>query len=344
MSSPSTAVMARFVGAGAPTTADMTAWLVEAGVHAIATTLGTHISVGSIDDCDTVGRALARLVAARGDAVGLQIEGPHAASTVTGSDSDSHGISNAIATCTGLTGSSSGSIGADHAALLDDTIDARRAAWSTWGSVDEDVLTLLLSPERMGGPPWPSARQAFRLARRPGAVLLASDGLSDPFDDSWQHGEVPRNGFEVEFYAATADNVRVGPGSWLWDLVWEMSQFAADRQHHSGQQYAGLIDELGLLSTELFNVGIPQQYQQRFINAQGRVGVLLGLGVYGEPPSARIDGPLSPIRLVNVKLLTVAELAYAIEHRDAGRAELARRFAMQGDVRISTLDRTSVIL
>jgi len=40
------------------------------------------------------------------------------------------------------------------------------------------------NPALLGGPKWPALRQAFRVVRRKtGNVILASDGLSDPFDD-----------------------------------------------------------------------------------------------------------------------------------------------------------------
>ena len=46
------------------------------------------------------------------------------------------------------------------------------------------MLSHLVSPTLSGGPKWPALRQAFRLVRRPnGNIILASDGLSDPFDD-----------------------------------------------------------------------------------------------------------------------------------------------------------------
>jgi hypothetical protein len=43
------------------------------------------------------------------------------------------------------------------------------------------------------------------------------------------------------------------------------------------------------------------------------------------PPEIR--GPLSPIRLVNAKLLTLDELAFAIEGEEAARRSLADSFA-----------------
>ena len=220
----------------------------------------------------------------------------------------------------------------DHVDLLRRTDEARHAAWSTWGAVDDDVFTHLISPMFMGGPKWPNTRQAFRAVRRPGEVLLASDGLSDPYDDA----ELARNGLEHEFYATTADPLDQVPGSWLWDLVWQMSQFAAG---HVG--LAGLLDEMTLLSTELYDVGIPEAQRERFVNSDQRVAVMLGL--HDSTPPSTVDGPLSRIRLVNVKLMTLDELEYVLSRNEEGRRDLAHHFAAQGRPLASSLDRPSVV-
>jgi hypothetical protein len=220
----------------------------------------------------------------------------------------------------------------DHEELMRRTAEARHTAWSTWGTPDDDVLTHLISPMLAGGPKWPNTRQAFRVVRRPGEVLLASDGLADPYDDEG----VARNGLEHECYATTADPLDQVPGTWLWDLVWQMSQFAAG---HGG--LAGLLDEMSLLSTELYDVGIPDSHRARFVNADARVAVMLGL-VDTAPPSS-VEGPLSPIRLINIKLMTLDELDYVLDHNEEGRRELARRYSAQGRALACSLDRPSVV-
>ncbi|MEG1052532.1 MAG: hypothetical protein RSF79_10870, partial [Janthinobacterium sp.] len=60
---------------------------------------------------------------------------------------------------------------------------ARDAFYGTLGTVDADVLAPLVNPAFMGGPRWPSLRQAWRVIRRPDSIVIASDGLSDPFED-----------------------------------------------------------------------------------------------------------------------------------------------------------------
>ncbi len=73
--------------------------------------------------------------------------------------------------------------------------------WSAVGTVERDVLAYLISPTFSGGPYWPSTRQAYRVVRRGDAIILATEGLSDPFDDTEGMG----NGFEMELFVETAD-------------------------------------------------------------------------------------------------------------------------------------------
>jgi len=219
----------------------------------------------------------------------------------------------------------------DVDALLTQTATAREAAWSAWGTVEPDVITHLLNPTFMGGPRWPAMRQAYRVARAGTETLIASDGLSDPFEDG------SRNGFGLEIFAVTDEPLERAAPSWLFDAVWQMSQFCAQ---HGG--VADLLDELRLVTTELYGVKIPDEHAPRFINDAGRVAVLLGMQPVGRL-SFRIDGPLSPIRLVNLKLLTLPELAFVLQGGDGARAELARRFESQGSPLRSSLTRDSVV-
>lgn len=217
--------------------------------------------------------------------------------------------------------------------LLDKTMTARAAAWQAFGAVDSDVLSHLLNPAFMDGPRWPAMRQAYRVARRPGAVLLASDGLSDPYDAG--EGDPDVNGLGLEFYAVTTDELEELPSSWLWDLVWQMSNFAAN---HGGIRRA--LDQMGMLSTELYDVNIPDAHQAQFVNEEGRVGVLLALRDERIPGS--IDGPLSPIQLVSVKLLTLPELEFVGSNGASGRQHLASLFTGPNATCSSLLRRSMV--
>jgi hypothetical protein len=223
-------------------------------------------------------------------------------------------------------------VSASRDEILETTADLRCQAWGRFGAVDDQVLSHLVNPAFMGGPRWPALRQAYRVARGQRGLLLASDGLSDPFDEG---GPQELSGFELELYAISSDEVSV-PGSWLWDMVWQMSNFAAG---HGGIRE--LLDELGLISTELYDVSIPEASADRFVNQEGRVGVMLGLEDAVVPKV--IDSPLTAIRLVNVKLLTLDELDYVVRGGESARTELGSALVAQGDVTSSSLQRRSAI-
>ncbi|MGH3727573.1 MAG: hypothetical protein ACRDTU_02345 [Micromonosporaceae bacterium] len=221
----------------------------------------------------------------------------------------------------------------DHDELCRRTAAVRRQAWSTWGTPDDDVLGHLINPMLMGGPRWPNTRQAFQVVRRPGAVMVASDGLADPSDE--EDGATV-NGLGIEAYAVTTEPVDDVRNTWLFDLVWQTSQNIAS----FGAEFTEIAQQWPLVSLELYDVSIPETHEDRYFNEE-RVGVLLGLG--DDAPPATVAGPLSEIRLLNVKLLTLHELEYVAEHGYPGRQKLAKRLAVQGDPLVSTLDRPSVI-
>ena len=103
------------------------------------------------------------------------------------------------------------------------------------------------------------------MARTKNRVLLASDGLSDPWDDE-DSGE--GNGLGLELFAITDDPLPKLPGTWLWDLVWQMSQFAA-----KNGQISEILDDLGLVSTELYDSYSKDRYKGRIASFNlGRLG------------------------------------------------------------------------
>jgi len=106
--------------------------------------------------------------------------------------------------------------------------------WQTVGRVERDVLTYLISPAFSGGAQWPSTRQAYRIVCRGEAIILAIEGLCDPFDDVQGMG----NGFEVELFLEIADipeHARGKPGevdplkgSWAFELIEHVAATVAD--------------------------------------------------------------------------------------------------------------------
>lgn len=214
-------------------------------------------------------------------------------------------------------------------AFLEETYAARDRFVGSLGTVHPDVLAPLMNPAFMGGPMWPDLRQAWRVIHRGNNTVIMSDGLSDPFSDE----PAPNVGFGLEVLAETSDPVAEPvPASWLFDLVYQVSQQCAA---HGGVR--DLIDELGLLSLEL-----PSSDPLRELETvNGTVGVLLGV----ELPeiSMMFALPAGSVRLVSAKLLWPSELEYARSQGDAGRRELADRFAADGTYHRSSLFRTPVV-
>ncbi|MCG3132933.1 MAG: hypothetical protein HMLKMBBP_00019 [Planctomycetes bacterium] len=121
----------------------------------------------------------------------------------------------------------------------------------------------------------------------------------------------------------------------MYALLWQVCLNAADTG-----KFRAMIDQYGVIVTELYDVNVPDTWK----NSEGRVGVILGLSeasASGVPSEVVL--PLEPVRVVNVKLLTLAELEYAAKHGAEGRAELARRFQSTPGAQRSSLTRPSVI-
>lgn len=204
-------------------------------------------------------------------------------------------------------------------------------AWATWGAVDDDVLTHLVNPAFMGGPKWPALRQAYRIVRRPGGVLVASDGLSEPFDDE----EPPRvNGVQLEVFGTSADAKTPAQEQVVFNAVWNLAQLCAEAD------VAERLDELGVISTEL-HLEMPESHHAKFVNDAGRTGALIGLPVAPLPEQVR--GPLSRIRLVSLTLLTLPELEFVVRGKAEGRNTLAAKLVKAGLAGTCDLERGSLV-
>jgi len=219
--------------------------------------------------------------------------------------------------------------------------------WQSVGTVEQDVISYLISPSLTGGTQWPSTRQAYRVVRRDGAVLLASDGLSDPFDDVEGAG----NGFEMEVFLETSDIPEQARGalgevdplkhSWAFEVLKHVADTVADA--------GGITQQLaqhGVLSLELPGVSqshhIGEQVPASFVTEDDAVGVLLG-GPAADFPS-RLEGmPLSPVQLVPVVLITASELEYVRAGGRAAREQLVARLGAAGVGHRSSLQRDSVV-
>jgi hypothetical protein len=219
----------------------------------------------------------------------------------------------------------------EHA--LERTIEARKRFWQKVGQLDPDVLSFLINPAFTGGPYWPAMRQAFCKINTENTVILASDGLSDPFDDE----EEANQGFQLECYIETEDisletDISEVSRTWVFQLLYQIAQNMAA---HGGVKK--LLDQYGVLSMEVYNVDVPDQW----VNEEGRVGLLLGIESPGIPSVIRL--PFGETRLVSIKLLTLRELDFVLEHGTEGRWKLVELFQKQGSFHRSSLNRESVV-
>ncbi|NBF02198.1 Suppressor of fused protein (SUFU) [Pseudomonas sp. Fl5BN2] len=221
--------------------------------------------------------------------------------------------------------------------------------WQSLGTCESDVLGYMISPSLMGGPDWPSTRQAFRIVRRPNTLLLTTEGLSDPFDGV--EGDDLGNGFEMELFIETADIPAHAQGplgdvspfakSWAFELLRHVANTVAEAGGitHQLQQHGVLSLELPGFSESHF---ISDQLPAHFATEDDCVGVLIG-GPAPDFPTRLEDMPLSPVSLVPVVLISAAELEYVRNGGRAAREDLVTRLNNAGLGHVVRLERTSLV-
>ncbi|WP_081922424.1 hypothetical protein [Janthinobacterium sp. RA13] len=221
------------------------------------------------------------------------------------------------------------------AQMLATACAARDAFYATLGAMDADVLAPLVNPAFMGGPRWPSLRQAWRVIRRPDSILIASDGLSDPFEDD-DDVFVPRGHLlevciEAPLSAFDGDPVQA---SWLFDLIYQVSQNVADH---------GSIDLLVQRHGSVSMVLDLQDAPNGLEDENEQVGVLLAQGTATIPPS--FATPYGEVMLLSLTVLQPAELAYISEAEDKAqsRRDLAAAIAASPTGHLSVAQRPAVI-
>lgn len=232
-------------------------------------------------------------------------------------------------------------------ALMDAGAACLERHWQTIGTCEQDVLGFAISPSFMGGPHWPSTRQAYRIVRRPNSIILATEGLSDPFDD----GEGQGNGFEMELFIETPDIPAHAQGpqgdvypfadSWAFELLRCVANTVAD-----AGGYVSRLERYGVLSLELPGVSqsraMCEQLPEHFVSNDDCVGVLIG-GPTASFPTYLPDMPLSPVTLVPVVVITASELEYLRNGGGPAREDLVARLNASGLGHVSHLQRASVI-
>lgn len=211
---------------------------------------------------------------------------------------------------------------------------ARLRLWSSVGTVDDDVIAYIISPEFQGAPAWPTTRQAFRTVRPAGSLIIASDGLSDLFVDTG----MPGPGFECEVYIESPDlagtDFEAIRASWQFSLIENFARNVAD--------LGGIEDRLERLGVVSMELPAPDNMPERWITPRGNVGALINMQVPGRPTVCELDEGVT-IRLVALTILLPDETEHVIAGGAAARAEIAQKLVLSGTGLTSPADRRSVL-
>lgn len=211
---------------------------------------------------------------------------------------------------------------------------ARSQLWSTVGTVDDDVIGYIVSPEFQGAPAWPTTRQAYRVVRPAGSLIIASDGLSDLFVDS----NMPGPGFECEVYLESPDiadaDFEAIRDSWQFSLIESFARNVAN--------WGGIDDQLERLGVISMELPAPLAMPERWITPSGNVGALVNLQVPQRPTVCQLDEDVT-IRLVALTILLPDETEYVITGRAKARTELTQMLISSGTGLTSPANRRSVL-
>ena len=210
--------------------------------------------------------------------------------------------------------------------------EARDAYWRGVGTLDDDVIAYLISPQFQGKPAWPTTRQAYRTVRTTDSVIIASDGMTDLFVDT----NMPDPGFRTEVYIETPSLIGADfdtiKRSWAFDLI---ENFAANIADAGGIDHQ--LERHGILSIEL---PAPESLPQEWRTSEDFVGALINVPTPGRQSQVDLGDGVAAL-MVPLTLLTPAETAYVVEHGAQGRAEIARRLSDAGIGARSDLSRAS---
>ncbi len=214
------------------------------------------------------------------------------------------------------------------------TYKAIDAYWSKIGKVDSDVIAYMINPMFMGAPAWPSGRRAFKIIRTDNSLIIASDGLCDPFSDS---NEL-LNGYELEVFIEVK-----GAQNLSFDEIKSSPAFAVIEQ--TAMQIpiwgsiAKSIKDLGFVSSEIYieETDVPAIFD----TGRESIGILFGIPV-AHVPRVVPNTPLSEVQMIPVTILTAAEVAQAAIGGEE-RRNVARLLSDSEYKHYSDFNRQSVI-
>ncbi|AZZ53961.1 MULTISPECIES: suppressor of fused domain protein [Rathayibacter] len=197
----------------------------------------------------------------------------------------------------------------ERKALAEAVAEDRAQLWRSVGDLDRTVVVSTEDPGVRGGARWPTDHRAFLRVERGPSVVLATDGLSDPFDRLAR----PGTGLGLELCLETSA-LRGIPAADLWNhwqfrVLYEAARLAA---------LQGVCCRTGVDTATLPGAAAPAAWADE----RGSVGVLLGLRGGGLPE--RLELATGDVELVTVTPLWPEEYAWASVDTTA-REEIASR-------------------
>jgi hypothetical protein len=210
--------------------------------------------------------------------------------------------------------------------------EARNEFWTRVGASGTEVIAPFIDTALMGYPRWPG-RPAYRvISGNNRNTILATDGLSDLFDEGHPMAQDGVSGFRLELYVETDEPITIDKAarSWQFAMLLQMAMNTAD----SGE-IRELLDHHGQISIELYDVPLPKP----FLLEEGRAGALVGARSKLIPAS--FDGPAADVAAVSVVLLHPSEVDECLT--PAGRRKVADAIFERWGEPLSSLSRPPVI-
>ncbi|WP_440067322.1 hypothetical protein [Tenacibaculum discolor] len=213
--------------------------------------------------------------------------------------------------------------------------EIRNEYWQQTGTPFSDVIGSMINPTFLGGPKWPSLRQAHIGIKTEDGTIIATDGLSDPYDDYDTNTENQAyNGIGIELYTICDnkyEDIQHIIDSWEFKITRRASNIAA-----ANPNISYTLNDYTYISTTIDGSGLPEC----FVNEDEEVGILLGLKNNNINNSLKLS--IEEIVLVNVTLLTPKELTYILENGAEGRNKIAELLTKKNFHKL-TSQRESVI-
>lgn len=210
--------------------------------------------------------------------------------------------------------------------------ELRLRHWKRIGRPDRELVACVADPGPAAAAGWPAARQAYHIVRRHDSLILATDGLSDPFVGK----AAGDSGYGVEAFIELHGAQEMEAGflreSWAFAVLEVVAQNIAG--------FGGILDRLGRDGVVHMAVPLLSPPAPGWSDDLGFSGVLIGLPA--RRAGAVVDLPLGPVRYLAVTLLRPDEALFAARGAE-NRARLARLLEAVGTGHLSDPARPSVL-